>query len=103
MPVQASPFKLALIWGGVIALSLFIASELAIALGHASMARALVWPSSLVQALVPTPNLGTPERPIYEGTPPHLLAWYVGAALTFPLYVGAIYAVLVLRRKHRAL
>jgi hypothetical protein len=42
MPVQASPFKLALIWGGVIALSLFIASKLAIALGHASMARALV-------------------------------------------------------------
>jgi hypothetical protein len=101
MAVEPSPFKLALIWGGGIALAMFAASEVAIALGHVSLARALVWPSSLVQALIPTPNLGTVERPIYEGTP-LLAAWYVGVALTFPIYLGAIYAVVVLIRKRRA-
>ena len=102
MPVQPLPFKWALAWGCGIALALFAASEVALSLGHVSVARLLVWPSSLVQALVPTPNLGTSAHPIYEGTPLHLLAWYVGVALTFPLYVAVAYVITLLKRGRRA-
>jgi hypothetical protein len=50
-------------------------------------------------SLVPPVNIGTPENPIYEGTPIHMLAWLSGIPLAFVLYSVAGYIWLRLRRK----
>ncbi|MGH7182641.1 MAG: hypothetical protein ACREJN_11775 [Nitrospiraceae bacterium] len=39
------------------------------AAGAEGAARAALWQNTLLQSLVPLNNIGTPERPFYEGTP----------------------------------
>jgi hypothetical protein len=93
------PIQLALILGFVIALILFGASELAIASDYGRWARVLEWQAALFQNLIPAPNLGTAERPLYEGTPLHLVAWYVGVMLSFPMYTAGAYIALAVRQR----
>ena len=84
----------AVIVGTVVALILFFASEWAFETGRGRLARQLLWQASFLQGLVPTPTFETPSGTIYEGTPVHLAAWYVGAILGAPLYAAATYVLL---------
>jgi hypothetical protein len=94
-----SRLKISLIVGAVLSIALALSAEVAFEAGVSRVARVLLWQSALLQTLVPTPNLGTAALPVYEGTPLHLLAWYVGAILGFPIYSAITYAVLFARRR----
>jgi len=95
---QPSRLKRATAIGTGIAIALFIASELSGVFGHRFWAHIFEWQASLLQAFIPPHNIGTPEQPLYEGTPVHLFAWYVGVALSVPLYITIAYAILRLIR-----
>jgi hypothetical protein len=46
------------------------------------------WPLVLLDIWVGSgPNIGTPQKPVVEGTPVHLVALIVGIALTWLYYV----------------
>ena len=62
--------------------------------GHESLARILFWQNSLLQMLAPLGNMGTPEHPIYEGTPLNFLAFVASFPLGFAVYGGASYAII---------
>jgi hypothetical protein len=102
-PTQRGLLKRAILYGTIVALGLFVASEVAFETGHGRLARLLEWQASLLQSTVPTPTFGTKENPIYEGTPLHIFAWYVGVVLSIPMYSAIAYAALALRRRGRAL
>ena len=53
------------------------------ALSSASARELLFWPNTVLQYLVPAPNIGTPDHPIYEGTALNLLAF----AMSFPFAI----------------
>lgn len=53
--------------------------------GAGSVSRALFWPNTLLQSLVPLHNIGTPEHRIYEGTPLNMIAFLA----SFPVSVLA--------------
>ena len=99
VPIVKTSFAI----GASVALVLFVASEVAFGLGAGRIARALEWQASFIQGLVPSPNLGTPDPPIYEGTPLHMVAWYVGAFLGIPLYTLIAYVALRVFRRPSAL
>jgi hypothetical protein len=68
-----------------------------LALGpHRQLARVLYWQGFWLQSLVPAVNLGTPEHPIYEGNPLHVVAAYAGIPLGLVLYFLLALAVLQL-------
>lgn len=98
-----SVMKRAILCGVAVAVVLFAASEVAFETGHGRLARQLEWQASLLQRAVPTPNHGTKEKPIYEGTPLHMFAWYVGVILSVPMYSAVAYLALRVRRRTRAL
>src|SRR4249919_895700 len=76
----------ALTLGCLTTLLTYGAASLAGAAGLVLLARILAWPSSVLLSLVPPLNIGTPENPIYEGTPLHMLAWLSGILVAFVLY-----------------
>jgi hypothetical protein len=51
--------------------------------GADTISEVVFWPNTLLQALTPAPNIGTPDHPLYEGTPLNLLAFLT----SFPLAV----------------
>jgi hypothetical protein len=59
--------------------------------GYESLASVLFWQNSLLQGLAPLGNVGTPENPIYEGTPLNFLAFLASLPLGFVFYGGAAY------------
>jgi hypothetical protein len=69
------------------------------AVGYASAARAVFWPNSLLQALIPRFNMGTLEHPFYEGTPLNLFAFIASIPLAFVIYSLAAYAYLRWRQR----
>jgi hypothetical protein len=64
-----------------------------------SAAYLLFWQNTLLQSVVPLHNIGTPERPIYEGTPLNILAYLASYPLGAVVYAAAVYAVLCRRTK----
>src|SRR5438034_8669481 len=68
-----------------------------------SVREAIFWPNTLLQNLVPVvyglPNIGTPDHPLYEGTPVNILAFFI----SFPLaiFVYSIVAYIFLRWRRR--
>src|SRR3954469_16386988 len=94
--------NVSLLVGVLGATGLFLLAEAAFGLGYFRTARVILWQSAFLQALVPTPNLGTVELPVYEGTPLHLLAWYVGAFAGIPIYAGLAFFVSRLWGQRRA-
>lgn len=66
--------------------------------GLDALATGLFWQNSLLQGLVPLGNMGTPEHPVYEGTPLNILAFFASFPLGILIYGGAAYALLNLRR-----
>src|SRR4051812_23008156 len=51
--------------------------------GFESTSEAIFWPNTFLQHLLPAPNIGTPDHPVYEGTPLNFLA----CVASFPLAV----------------
>jgi hypothetical protein len=58
-------------------------------------ARTVLAPVPIVVSLVPAHNIGTPAKPIYEGTPVHLLAALAAVPLCAIVYTLLAYALLV--------
>jgi hypothetical protein len=59
-----------------------------------------LFPWALLGALVPHPNIGTPEHPLYEGTPLDLPAAVIGLGTSALLNI--VIAYLVVSRLHRS-
>jgi|GEM_PF-2120981 hypothetical protein len=59
--------------------------------GAESVARVLSWPNTFLQGLVPGNNIGSPERPLYEGTPLNSLAYVVSFPLAIVVYTSLAY------------
>lgn len=68
-------------------------------LGWDSLARALVWPASLLQGAVPPLNIGTEGQPFYEATPVHVFAFFAGLVAQIPVYWLVFYVVLRTSRR----
>jgi hypothetical protein len=52
------------------------------------------WPNTLLQTLLPAPNIGTPNHPIYEATPLNGLAFVASFPLAVASYGLVAYAFL---------
>jgi hypothetical protein len=57
-------------------------------------ARILLFPATLLLAAGLGPNIGSPEHPIYEFTPVHLIAIMTGLGISALMYSGLIYLYL---------
>jgi hypothetical protein len=61
-----------------------------------------LFPAALLATLIPHPNLGTPERPLYEGTSLDVVATVIGLAMSALMNIAIAYYVLPrLRRLKR--
>jgi len=60
------------------------------------MAWVLLLPWALLSAVAPHPNIGTPDHPLYEGTPFDLAAAAIGLPLSALINIGIAY--LIIRR-----
>ena len=74
----------------VTAITAFAAS----ALSSESAREILFWPNTLLQSLVPAPNVGTPDHPVYEGTPLNSLAFLVSFPFAVIVYGAVAYVFL---------
>ena len=54
----------------------------------------LFWPNTVLQYLLSAPNIGTPDHPVYEGTPLNLLAFSVSFPFAVMIYGAVAYVVL---------
>jgi hypothetical protein len=86
-------------WRAVVTLLLAVLAERAAAAGSPLLSQALFWPNSLLQAPVPLQNIGTPEHPLYEGTPLNFLAYFAGYPFGLLVYGAIAYACLALRHR----
>jgi|SRR4249919_1195275 len=62
--------------------------------GLAELADALFWQNGVLQHFAPLHNIGTPERPVYEGTPLNFLAFLASIPLGIAIYSVAAYVAL---------
>jgi hypothetical protein len=62
--------------------------------GADSIGELVFWPNTVLQALTPAPNIGTPDHPLYEGTPLNLLAFLASFPFTVILYGFVAYVFL---------
>jgi hypothetical protein len=74
-----------------------VTAAVASALSSESVREVVFWPNTLLQYLVPAPNIGTPEHPLYEGTPLNFLAFL--ASFPFAVIVYSLVAHVFLRRR----
>jgi hypothetical protein len=93
-------FAIAGILGVAVTLLLFAVAFVAGSAGHTELARALFWQNELLQALIPRHNIGTPEHPIYEGTPLHLIGFIASIPIGFVIYGVLAYIALRLLRRN---
>ncbi len=63
-------------------------------LGYPKVSTALFWQNALLQSLCPTFNIGTPDHPVYEGTPLNFLAFIASIPLGFIIYGIPAYVIL---------
>ena len=85
---------------GVAATAILLAGAfVADASGFPTAARSLFWQNDLLQSLVPLGNIGTPQHPVYEGSPLNLLAFLASIPLGFAIYGSLAYVVLKRRRR----
>jgi hypothetical protein len=76
----------------------FVTGAVASALSSESAREVLFWPNTVLQRLVPASNIGTPDRPLYEGTPLNFLAFVVSFPFAVVVY-GAVAYVFLRRLK----
>jgi hypothetical protein len=62
--------------------------------GAESAGEILLWPNTLLQVLVPAPNIGTPDHPLYEGTPLNFFAFLASFPLAITVYGVVAYVCL---------
>ena len=78
-------------------------SYLAFHAGSESLSGILLWPNTVLQNLVPVAyglsNIGTPNHPLYEGTPVNILAFFISFPLAILVY--SIVAYIFLRWRKR--
>jgi hypothetical protein len=60
--------------------------------------RILSWPNTLLQSIVPLNNIGTAEKPFYEGTPINILAFLAHFPLSVAIYSGLTYWIIRKRK-----
>lgn len=90
--------KAALI-GVATTLLLFASALVADEAGFVRTAQSLLWQNSLLQGLVPLINIGTIEKPFYEGSPLNILAFFASIPVGFIVYGVASYVVLRIRQR----
>ena len=61
----------------------------------------LLWQVTLLAQGIPHGNIGTPEHPVYEGSPLDLVPVFVGVPLGIPIYMLVAYPTLWLVAKVR--
>jgi len=66
----------------------------AFALSSESVREVLFWPNTVLQYLVPAPNIGPPDHPVYEGTPLNLLAFSASFPFAVIVYSAVAYVFL---------
>ena len=71
-----------------------VTAAVASALSSESAREFLFWPNSVLQYLVPAPNIGTPDHPLYEGTPLNSLAFVVSFPFAIIVYSAVAYVFL---------
>jgi hypothetical protein len=54
----------------------------------------IFWPNTALQYLVPAPNMGTADHPLYEGTPLNLIAFFVSFPFAVIVYGAVAYVFL---------
>src|SRR3546814_16980000 len=80
-------------------LALLVLAVAADSLGRPGVADSLFWQNGLLQHLAPLHNVGTPERPVYEGSPINFLAFL--ASIPLGIFVYTVVAYLVLHHRRR--
>jgi len=99
MLIRKSQTLLALGLGLVLTAGLATAAYLLHRAGAEGIARALFWQNTLLQSLIPLHNIGTLEKPVYEGTPLNYLAFLATFPIGFIVYSVIAYVGLS-RRTH---
>ena len=64
-------------------------------------ARILLWQCMFLAQGMPRGNIGSPEHPIYEGTPLDIIPVFVGVPLGIPIYALLTYVILAMVEKVR--
>ncbi|APG05889.1 hypothetical protein BJI69_19590 [Luteibacter rhizovicinus DSM 16549] len=85
---------LAALIGVTVTLLLIASSFAADDAGHETLSNVLFWQNWLLQALVPTPDIGAAEHPFAEGTPLTFIAWFASVPLGFVIYGVAAFAIM---------
>lgn len=91
----------ALTIGTLVTLASFGASYAASAFGSLSPSRLLYWQGWWLQTFLPCLNLGTPEKPMCEGTPLNLVVFLLGLPFGVILYSLIAFAILSAKRQAR--
>jgi hypothetical protein len=78
---------------------LMAAASCAIHAGAVSVGRKLSWPNTLLQSFVLPHNIGTAEKPFYEGTPLNFAAYI--ASIPLSVFVYSLVAYLFIRHRER--
>ena len=87
-------------WSALIGIGITLALlALAFWVDDKELSRALFWHNTLIQNAIPGFNIGTPEKPIIEGTPLHLLAFLVSIPIGFVIYGALAYLALGLVKR----
>ena len=62
--------------------------------GSESISQVVFWPNTLLQALIPAPNIGTSDHRLREGTPFNFFAFLASFPLAVTLYTFVAYMFL---------
>jgi hypothetical protein len=91
MKPTAKRALISMMLGIVVTASGFVA---ACAASGSYLAWIFYWQGYLLQSCIPAPNLGSPDHPLYEATPAHFVAFYLGIPFGVLLYSLLAFAVL---------
>ena len=81
-------------WGSVATFAGMALSYAAHLLDLARLSRAFYWQGWWLQRFLACSNIGTPERPLCEGTPLNLVVFALGIPFGVVLYASIAYIVL---------
>ncbi len=90
---------LSLTVGILITLLIYGAGYIADVKGFGELKDVLLWQSTLLQSLIEMHNIGTHEKPYYEATPLHYLAFIISIPISVITYSILTYLVIKCVRK----
>ena len=90
----------ALLIGTIVTFAMFGVAFISFEAGYEGLGKAAIWQNELLQVLVPLHNIGTPENPVYEGTPLSFLTFFASVPLGIFVYGLVAYAALRLVIHH---